>query len=90
MNICKVCVENYINNNNGCELIYDEETLEDLMLKIMWFTYCLIALYVFVAIFKPYLWILVVLVIENIQVIGLLSFTNSLHYRIYAFYSGSL
>ena len=53
----------------------------------MCFTYLLLIFYVVIAIFKPYLWILVVLIFESTQMIALLTITDSLSYKIYFWYS---
>ena len=73
--------------NGQCQQIYDEYTAEIFMFSIMAFAYFLILVYIFLSFFKSCLWALVVLIFENIQILALLTITDSLNYDIYYYYS---
>ena len=90
INICRLCPQQYYFKNQQCQKIYDEVTTDILMFSIMCFIYFALFLYVIVAIFKPYLWILVVLIFESTQIIALLTITDSFHYSIYFAYSAAI
>ena len=57
------------------------------MVRVVQSTACLLGFYALISLFKPRLWILVILMIENTQILSFLSILESFNYEIYSRYS---